>query len=47
MAAGGNVERGKWPESVVCIMELSGRRNQGPVVVSCRFFKITVSLSRM
>ena len=47
VADGGNCGRGKCPESVGWVMELSVRRTQGVVVVCCRLFKIMVSLSRM
>ena len=47
MAGDVNVERGKWPESVVWITRLSGRQNQRPLVEGCRSFKIIMTLSSM
>ena len=47
VAVGGNVERGKFPESVSYITVFSGRRTWWKVVVGCRMFKIMVPLSRM
>ena len=40
-----NFSRGKCTESVGLIMELSGGRTQGTVVIGCGFFKIMVSFS--
>ena len=38
----GNIGRGRCPESIVRIIELSGRGTMGPVVVGLEIFKIMV-----
>ena len=47
MAAYGNLWRGKRKESVGWIMELTGMWTQGPLVVGCGFFKITLYLPQI
>ena len=42
MVVDGNIGRGRCPESVGRIIELSGRGTMVPVVVGLEFFKIMV-----